>query len=111
VLYSHRNDMAKKVFWRCAPCLAWIGCHVGTDVPLGRLANEELRNAKRAAHDAFDPIWRAVSNNKRSKRAAKIRAYEALAAELGIPPDQANIALFDVEMCRRTVESASKVRL
>ena len=110
VIYPHRKDLAHKFFWRCpGSCAAWVGSHPGTDRPLGRLANEELRNMKRAAHDAFDPIWRAVGNNKKAQRAAKSRAYEALARELGIPRDEAHIAMMDVELCRRTIAAAPKI--
>lgn len=41
---------------KCVPGWAYVGCHKGTTVPLGRLADAELRAAKRAAHAAFDPL-------------------------------------------------------
>lgn len=31
----------------CRNCMAYVGVHKGTDKPLGRLANAELRNWKR----------------------------------------------------------------
>lgn len=77
---------------------------------MGRLANEELRNMKRAAHDAFDPIWRTVDNNKKAQRDAKSRAYEALARELGISRDETHIAMFDVALCRRTIDAVPRLR-
>ena len=42
----------------CRNCMAYVGVHKGTDKPLGRLANAELRNWKKAAHAAFDPLWK-----------------------------------------------------
>ena len=33
----------------CRNCMAYVGVHKGTDKPLGRLANAELRNWKKAA--------------------------------------------------------------
>lgn len=42
----------------CRKCMAYVGVHKGTDIPLGRLANAELRYWKKAAHAAFDPIWK-----------------------------------------------------
>jgi hypothetical protein len=35
VIYPHRPDLADKRFWACAPCAAHVGCHAGTDRPLG----------------------------------------------------------------------------
>jgi hypothetical protein len=58
VIYSHRPDLYAKVFYRCAPCDAYVGCHPHSERPLGRLADAELRSMKSAAHAAFDPIWR-----------------------------------------------------
>lgn len=40
-------------------CDAYVGVHKGTKRAKGRLANPELRRAKVAAHEAFDPIWKA----------------------------------------------------
>jgi hypothetical protein len=31
------------MIYLCRPCQAWVGVHPGTDQPLGRLANAELR--------------------------------------------------------------------
>lgn len=46
--------------WCCVNyplCHAYVGCHPGTEIPLGRLANKELREAKKKAHAAFDRLW------------------------------------------------------
>ena len=40
----------------CRNCMAYVGVHKGTDKPLGRLANAELRNWKKAAHAVFDSV-------------------------------------------------------
>jgi hypothetical protein len=37
-----------------------VGCHKGTTKPLGRLADAELREWKKRAHAAFDPVWQAL---------------------------------------------------
>ena len=31
------------LMWLCRPCGAWVGTHEGTEKPLGRLANADLR--------------------------------------------------------------------
>lgn len=45
---------------RYPQCDAYVGCHGESKNPLGRLANAELRAAKKAAHAAFDPLWRPL---------------------------------------------------
>jgi hypothetical protein len=73
----------------------------GTTNPLGRLANAELRLAKRAAHTAFDPLGR----DKGVKRRA---AYTWLAKQLGIAGGDCHIGEFDFDMCRRGVEACAR---
>lgn len=96
-VYRHRSDLRAKVIYRCLPCKAHVGCHDGTDKPLGRLANAELRAAKMKAHAAFDPIWKGQAKQVRSE------AYGWLAAELGIPKRDCHIGMFDVATCDRVI--------
>lgn len=101
VIYSHRPDLWGYWFWLCAPCEAYVGCHKqgsGTR-PLGRLANRELRDAKQAAHLAFDPLWR----NKRKTTLTRKEAYTWLAEQLDIDFRDCHIGEFDVIQCRKVV--------
>lgn len=43
------------MMYLCRNCMAYVGVHKGTDKPLGRLANAELRYWKKRAHAVFDP--------------------------------------------------------
>lgn len=95
-VYPHRPDLSDKKFYRCEPCAAWVGCHPGTDRPLGRLANAELRRAKMAAHQALDPLWR-------SGRMSRSQAYDWLARQLGLHKSECHVGKFDVETCNRVV--------
>lgn len=95
-VYPHRRDLWDRAFYKCAPCDAWVGCHKGTNRPLGRLANAELRLAKMDAHAHFDPFWKG----RGWKRG---RAYAWLAQELGIDRSACHIGMFDVLRCRRVV--------
>jgi hypothetical protein len=107
VIYPHRHDLARKKFWLCTPCVAYVGCHVDGDgtKPLGRLANAELRAAKQAAHAAFDPLWSEGRHNRPYKRKA---AYAWLAEQLGIDRKRCHIGEFDVETCERVVAICSE---
>lgn len=104
VMYPHRPDLASKIFYRCQPCGAWVGCHPGTETPLGRLADAELRQAKSAAHAAFDPLWkRKAERDGIGKGKARGKGYKWLAQQLGIDPADCHIGMFDAPTCRRVV--------
>lgn len=86
--------------WVCIACGARVGCHPGSKVPLGTLANAELRSARMEAHNAFDPRWRGAANRFR----ARTDAYAWLASQMGLKIEDCHIALFDLQQCRRVVE-------
>ncbi len=118
-IYPHRDDLAGEKFWRCVPCSAWVGCHKagawvpgangskttsdGT-LPLGRLANAELRALKRQAHGAFDPIWKARHMNRRE-------AYAWLAGRLGINATVVHIGDLDEAGCRAVIAAVEDWKL
>lgn len=85
------------MIWRCARCGAYVGVHEGTNNPLGRLANAELRRWKKAAHAAFDPLWR-------SGRMTRQEAYAHLQEIMGMTVGEAHIGRFDIPECRRLVQ-------
>lgn len=93
-VYPYRPDLWHQRFFMCEPCDAWVGTHRKSGLPLGRLANAELRRARMAAHAAFDPIWKDGDMSR-------TRAYEWLAEAMGIEPDYCHIGLFDVWQCEK----------
>jgi hypothetical protein len=98
-IYPHRPDLFDRKFYQCAPCDAYVGVHINTDKPLGRLANAELRKAKVAAHAVFDPTWKGKTPKGKARKAA----YFEMADRLGIR-GQVHIGEMDVEQCMRVVE-------
>lgn len=99
------------MIYLCSPCLAWVGVHKGTDEPLGRLANAELRLWKKQAHAAFDPLWQRKLALRRKQRGEEYKAvwarnsgYKWLAAQLGLTREECHIGLFDIDMCKRVVD-------
>lgn len=98
LIYPHRRDLQDMHYWLCNPCDAYVGCHRGTWKPFGRIANSELRRAKVAAHNAFDPLWK-------TGRMSRSQCYRWLAEQLGISKSQCHIGLFDVAMCVRVVNA------
>lgn len=105
VIYPWRRDLAAKKFWKCTACVdSYVGCHPGTDKPLGRLADAKLRLAKSHAHAVFDPIWeRKMEREGISKGEARGKGYAWLAGQLGIESKDCHIGMFDVETCIRVV--------
>lgn len=93
-IYPHRADLSHKVFYQCAPCDAYVGCHPHTETALGRLADAELRLEKRKTHAVFDVLWKS-GNMSRSQ------AYKWLCEKLGIGSQECHIGMFSVAMCKR----------
>lgn len=96
------NGNSYGMIWYCPDCQAWVGVHKGTNVPLGRLANAELRHWKRGAHAAFDPLWRGKSSFTRRA------AYAWLSEEMGLPPEKTHIGMFDIDQCKQCIEICSR---
>lgn len=104
-LYPFRPELHELLFWRCAPCLAWVGVHRGTETPLGHLANAPLRSMRNRAHQVFDPLWRIkMELTGISKSQARGRAYTWLAEQMVMPTEDCHIALFGEAECWRTIE-------
>jgi hypothetical protein len=107
VVYGRSYGM----IYACLPCQAWVGVHKGTDRALGRLANSELRELKKAAHSWFDPLWRKKVEQGFPKQKARGKAYKWLAQQMGIEPKDCHIGMFDENSCRLVIEICSKVYL
>lgn len=101
-IYKGWPDLAKKYFWQCEPCNAYVGCHSGTDKPLGQLAKYATRQARMKAHLFFDPIWRGLMKQGMSKSRARKLAYGWLSAQLG--GSLSNISSMDEATCQQVIE-------
>lgn len=83
----------------CRPCDAYVGVHEGTDQPLGRLANRELRRWRNRAHAMFDPLWQRGRFRRRRND-----AYAWLAEKMGLPKEETHIAMFDIPQCKQVIQ-------
>lgn len=72
-----RDDLRNKMFWVCTKCGDRVGCHPGTNDPLGYLADAPTRAMRSRLHAAFDPIWRNGAMSRGD-------AYQWLARATGI---------------------------
>ncbi len=121
-LYPHRDDLAARIFWRCAPCDAHVGCHqAGTshvvngerivhkgDEPFGRLANATLRKLKQQVHSHLDIWWKAEHKWRRHPAytpkprypgARRNEVYAWLSKELGLDSAETHVGMFDEAQC------------
>ena len=91
------------MIYLCEDCDAYVGVHKGTDKPLGRLADKELRYWKKAAHKAFDPLWK-------TRKMRRNQAYKWLAEQMGLPPKETHIGMFDVAKCKKVVKVCKNMK-
>ena len=96
----HGRSYGGKV-WLCltAGCDARVGAHRDTWEPLGELANAETRWARRQAHAVFDTLWKG-------EKAIMHRgeAYGYMQLLMGLPPEKAHIAMFNIEQCEELLD-------
>jgi hypothetical protein len=105
VVYGRSYGM----IYLCRSCDAYVGVHKGTNKALGRLANKELRKAKKEAHFYFDQIAKTALINEVYKKfipntSNRNKAYIWLSEGLNIPIDICHIGMFDISQCREVVE-------
>lgn len=94
-----RNSRYGK-FYGCTrwpDCKGAHGAHQGDGRPLGTPADRETKQARIAAHDAFDRYWRG-------RMMPRKEAYRRLAAALGIDRSKCHIGMFDRATCERVIE-------
>lgn len=103
------NGISYGMIYACRPCDAYVGVHKGTNKALGRLANYELRQAKKEAHYYFDQIAKTSLINKIWKEyipnlGNRNKAYLWLSKKMNIPKEHCHIGMFDVAECKKVVE-------
>lgn len=85
-------------------CRAYVGVHPGTFIPLGTLATAPIRDARKKAKAAFNPLWEDGGMSRTG-------AYTWLATALGLKnKEECHIGWFDIETCRRVVELCNAYR-
>lgn len=95
-VYPWRPDLADKPMYACFDCNAWVGCHPGTTISLGRLANKESRHLKMLAHEAFDPLWK-------EKKLTRSQAYKWLREAMGLSKKECHIGLMSDDDLKRAI--------
>lgn len=100
--YPYRADHGR--VWICVRCAAWIGVYTNSrrNVPLGRLANAELRQAKTDLHAALEPLVAAkMRRDGCNVFEARAKGLRWLGTELGLDPETCSLHGLDLDQCRR----------
>ncbi|MBI3346954.1 MAG: hypothetical protein HY020_07050 [Burkholderiales bacterium] len=108
-VFPERLELADRNIWRCTLCDASVGCHkAGARVlrsdgielvsdgtlPMGSLADEELRAARTETHRLFDGLWKPYPAGM-----SRAEAYAWMAKLLTIPFEDAHVASLSYDEC------------
>jgi hypothetical protein len=86
--------------WYCTDCAAYVGCHVGTHEPLGKLARGHMRYLRLEAHRAMDVIWR-------SGLMSRDRCYRWLGEQLETE-ERIHIGMLSCAQLKKAIEICNK---
>lgn len=82
----------------CKNCFAYVGVHTGTIIPLGTLANDNLRKLRKKAHILFDTLWKG-----KTRKMTRYEAYKWLANKMNLKVVQTHIGWFDEQQCKKII--------
>lgn len=103
-IYPYRDDHGP--LWVCAPCQAWIGIFPRStrNVPLGRLADANLREFKAKLHAALEPLVQAkVRRDACNVFEARAKGLKWLAQQIGADPEKTTIHSLNNAQCARAL--------
>ena len=113
-VYPKHPELADRNIWRCVICDAHVGCHrhgarvIGRDgsvqisdgtLPMGSLANPELRAARIETHRMLDALWQPPARMSRSE------AYAWMAHLLSVPIEEAHVASLGFDECVKVMHA------
>lgn len=80
----------------CSDCKAYVGLHPDTDIPLGTLADAQLRKDRNAAKGAFHRV-------KEKRGFSRSLAYQWLAGKMAIEVGECHFGWFDHSACAKAL--------
>jgi hypothetical protein len=92
VVYNGKSYGDWPYIYLCNACRAYVGLHPETNIPLGTLADEETRQARKLCKDPFEKLWRSGKWHRNE-------AYQKLAEFFNIEKEECHFAWFTTEMC------------
>lgn len=100
VVYGTKAADHAAPYYVCARfpvCDAYVAAHKRTRLPMGSLANAELRRKRIQAHAALDRLWEDGLMSKK-------QAYLWLQAKLGLPGEETHIGRFSTFRCEQVIQ-------
>lgn len=100
----YRENSRNEMLYVCKnypTCDAYVRVQKGTTIPLGTVANRELRELRAEAHRQFDKLYLRGYMSKHD-------AYQWLGGILGVPATQAHIGQLSVLSCNLVIWEAAK---
>ena len=85
----YRDNSRGTMLYVCShypECDAYVRVHTGTNIPVGSMANHELRTLRRTAHHYFDQLYESGYMSKQD-------AYQWLADLIMAPLSEAHVPL------------------
>lgn len=98
---TDRLGLTDENIYLCQNCNARVGCHKGTNRPLGNVANEVLRLKRRETHQVFDSYWQKIGMSR-------TKAYKWLAEQMNLPETATHIGGFEMDQCHQVIDLCRK---
>lgn len=96
VIYGQAYGKWPHIYF-CNECRAAVGCHVGTFIPLGKMADRQTRYLRKKAHCEFDRIWQDGLMSRED-------AYNWLAEQLQIEQNECHLSWISKDQLKKTIE-------
>lgn len=101
----YHDNSNKTMLYVCShypECDAYVRVHAGTNIPVGSLANHELRTLRRTAHHYFDQLYQSGMMSKQD-------AYQWLADLICAPLSEAHIGYLGEYYCKQVIEESRRL--
>lgn len=101
----YQDNRKGVMLYACAKypaCDAYVRVHRGTKLPVGSLANHELRALRRTAHYYFDQLYKSGYMSKQD-------AYQWLAHLIMAPLSEAHIGYLGEYYCTQIIQESKKL--
>lgn len=95
-------------FWGCSEwsvtrCKGSVSAHQATGEPMGTPARQEVKEARKRAHRAFDELWT-------SGRMSRKHAYQWMQKVMKLSKREAHIANFGLAQCQQLIDELSRLK-
>lgn len=102
IYHDNGKDTMLYVCSHYPKCDAYVRVHAGTNIPVGILANHELRTLRRTAHRYFDQLYQSGYMSKQD-------AYQWLADLISAPLSEAHIGYLGEYYCNQVIAESKNL--